>query len=159
MFLDKIYCDKICLFLSGLFPAPLPQDSETCARAARLFWFLGIFLAKTLLDNRLVDLPLSHSFLKLLCGGEVSASVKEKSTIVREDQHEDELMASSMYSVLSVESDVDAVAGSIAGSVSGGRPTSQWYTRLLSIDDLVQVMVAYLQFLMFSAHIQRHFVL
>jgi len=96
-------------------------------------------LAKTLLDNRLVDIPLSYSFLKLLCGGEVSASVKEKSTIVREDQHEDELMASSLYSVLSEESDVDAVASSVGGSTTSGRSHVPWYSRLLSIDDLVQV--------------------
>ena len=53
----------------GLFPAPLPQDSEETERVCKLFYFLGIFLAKSLQDNRLVDLPLSRSFLKLLCNG------------------------------------------------------------------------------------------
>ena len=57
---------------SGLFPAPLPQDNTICNRVADLFWFLGAFLAKTLQDNRLVDLPLSRSFLKMLCQGEIS---------------------------------------------------------------------------------------
>ena len=57
---------------SGLFPAPLPQDNSLCSRVADLFWFLGAFLAKTLQDNRLVDLPLSRSFLKMLCQGEIS---------------------------------------------------------------------------------------
>ena len=52
-------------------------------RATKLFWFLGVFLAKTLQDNRLVDMPLSYPFLKLLCQGEVSALVKEKSHIVQ----------------------------------------------------------------------------
>ena len=60
---------------SGLFPAPLPQDSALCTKAADLFWFLGSFLAKTLQDNRLVDLPLSRPFLKLLCQGEISRLV------------------------------------------------------------------------------------
>ena len=46
-----------------------------------MFWFLGVFLAKTLQDNRLVDLPLSYPLLKLMCGGEVSSIVKEKSNI------------------------------------------------------------------------------
>jgi E3 ubiquitin-protein ligase HECTD1 len=32
----------------GLFPAPLPQDSDLCDRVSKLFGFLGIFLAKTL---------------------------------------------------------------------------------------------------------------
>ena len=54
---------------SGLFPAPLPQDSDTCNKAVKIFRFLGIFLAKTLQDNRLVDLPLSNPLLKLICQG------------------------------------------------------------------------------------------
>ena len=53
----------------GLFPAPLPQDSGDMERVCKLFTFLGIFLAKSLQDSRLVDLPLSRSFLKLLCNG------------------------------------------------------------------------------------------
>jgi len=52
---------------SGLFPAPLPQDSEVSEKVAEYFWFLGVFLAKVLLDSRLVDLPLSKSFLQLVC--------------------------------------------------------------------------------------------
>ena len=89
---------------SGLFPAPLPQDSEICAKAAKLFWFLGVFLAKTLQDNRLVDLPLSNALLKLICQGEISRQVKKQS---------DELMVSSMVSVLSEESsDLDSSGGS-----------------------------------------------
>ena len=60
---------------AGLFPAPLPQDSTMCTRTAELFWFLGAFLAKTLQDNRLVDLPLSRPFLKMICQGEISRSV------------------------------------------------------------------------------------
>ena len=33
---------------SGLFPAPMPQDSQLCSKVTKLFWFLGVFLAKTL---------------------------------------------------------------------------------------------------------------
>lgn len=51
----------------GLFPAPLPQES--CGRVAGWFHFLGVFLAKALQDGRLVDLPLSTPFLRLLCQG------------------------------------------------------------------------------------------
>ena len=53
--------------VGGLFPAPLPQDSVLCQQASSLFWTLGVFMAKTLQDSRLVDLPLSTPFLKLLC--------------------------------------------------------------------------------------------
>ena len=51
----------------GLFPAPLPQDAPDTERVAKLFYILGIFLAKSLQDSRLVDIPLSLSFLKLMC--------------------------------------------------------------------------------------------
>ena len=51
----------------GLFPAPLPQDSALCDWVSSLFWVFGVFLAKVLQDSRLVDVPLSTPFLKLLC--------------------------------------------------------------------------------------------
>ncbi|XP_048585863.1 E3 ubiquitin-protein ligase HECTD1-like isoform X2 [Nematostella vectensis] len=54
---------------SGLFPAPLPQDLPDTERVASFFNLLGIFLAKSLQDNRLVDIPLSIPFLKLMCSG------------------------------------------------------------------------------------------
>lgn len=63
---------------AGLFPAPLPQDSAAADRAVQHFWFLGVFLAKVLQDIRLVDLPLSHAFLKLLCQGEVVNNINER---------------------------------------------------------------------------------
>lgn len=63
---------------TGLFPAPLIQVSEQCDRAVKHFWFLGIFLAKVLQDNRLVDLPLSTPFLKLLCQGEIHTNIHER---------------------------------------------------------------------------------
>ena len=110
---------------SGLFPAPLPQDSEICAKAAKYFWFLGVFLAKTLQDNRLVDLPLSHPLLKLICQGDISRQVKKQS---------EDLMASSMISVLSEESsDLDSSSGSKL-------PLEEsWFADILTIEDLVEV--------------------
>ena len=65
----------------GLFPAPIAQNSALCASVSKLFWFLGVFLAKTLQDNRLVDLPLSKPFLKMLCQGEISTVVKQHANI------------------------------------------------------------------------------
>ncbi|CAB3409028.1 unnamed protein product [Caenorhabditis bovis] len=56
----------------GLFPAPLPPHTEEVKRAAEMFRVLGIFLAKVLQDGRLVDLPLSRPFLKLLVHPQVS---------------------------------------------------------------------------------------
>jgi len=65
----------------GLFPAPLPQDSPQVEKAMKYFRFLGIFLAKALQDNRLVDMPLSIAFLKILCyGGDERQSSKKRLT-------------------------------------------------------------------------------
>lgn len=118
---------------SGLFPAPLAQDSEICEKVSKLFWFLGVFLAKALQDNRLVDIPLSYPMLKLLCQGEVSTIVKEKSRIIQaQNQEEDELMTSSMYSILSEESDLDTSGGQASEAKS-------WFSHLLGLDDLTEV--------------------
>uniref|UniRef100_A0A7E4W8K1 E3 ubiquitin-protein ligase n=1 Tax=Panagrellus redivivus TaxID=6233 RepID=A0A7E4W8K1_PANRE len=50
----------------GLFPAPIPPQTEESYRACELFRVLGIFLAKVIQDNRLVDIPLSLPLLRLL---------------------------------------------------------------------------------------------
>ena len=94
----------------GLFPAPLPQDSEMIKKVSGLFYILGVFLAKTLQDGRLVDLPLSDAFLKLLCGGEVSGSVRESSTIVTSYSPEllEDVMTSSLLSVVSEENETES---------------------------------------------------
>lgn len=55
----------------GLFPAPLPPDSDESLKVSELFRILGIFLAKVLQDGRLVDFPLSSLFLKLLVNAQV----------------------------------------------------------------------------------------
>lgn len=40
-----------------------------------LFRFLGCLLAKALQDGRLVDIPLSRPFVKLMCMGEVGSNL------------------------------------------------------------------------------------
>ncbi|CAD6199393.1 unnamed protein product [Caenorhabditis auriculariae] len=56
----------------GLFPAPLPPHTDEVKEAAEMFRVLGIFLAKVLQDGRLVDLPLSRPFIKLLVHPQVN---------------------------------------------------------------------------------------
>ncbi|VDN02850.1 unnamed protein product [Thelazia callipaeda] len=56
----------------GLFPAPLPVSSAENSRVSELFRILGIFLAKVLQDGRLVDLPLSQPFLKLMTSSQIA---------------------------------------------------------------------------------------
>lgn len=114
---------------SGLFPAPLPQDSVTCDRAVRYFWFLGVFLAKVLQDNRLVDLPLSRPFLKLMCHGDITNNVNEKIGLSGITQ---ESMSSSMSSsFISEEGETDVTYSSLE--------PPPWYSGLLDIEDLVLV--------------------
>ncbi|XP_078134070.1 E3 ubiquitin-protein ligase HECTD1 isoform X1 [Sander vitreus] len=67
------YVQRSC----GLFPAPFPQDSEELDRISKLFHFLGVFLAKCIQDNRLVDLPVSQPFFKLLCMGDIKSNMSK----------------------------------------------------------------------------------
>ena len=59
---------------SGLFPAPLPPEAPKREKILERFRFLGTFLAKALLDGRLVSLPLSRPFYKTLCGVPIIAA-------------------------------------------------------------------------------------
>uniref|UniRef100_A0A915PQB4 E3 ubiquitin-protein ligase n=1 Tax=Setaria digitata TaxID=48799 RepID=A0A915PQB4_9BILA len=56
----------------GLFPASLPVSSVENCRVSKLFRIFGIFLAKVLQDGRLVDLPLSQSFLKIITSSQLA---------------------------------------------------------------------------------------
>jgi len=64
--------------LNGLFPIPYPAPKafgsliseeyiQHYKNVIEIFHFMGIFLAKSLQDQRLVDLPFSFPFLKILC--------------------------------------------------------------------------------------------
>jgi HECT-domain (ubiquitin-transferase) len=62
----------------GLFPAPLPQTEYTSMeRVESLFNFMGSLFAKCIQDGRLIDIPLSHPFLKMMCGGDVADTVSQ----------------------------------------------------------------------------------
>ncbi|KAL3982231.1 HECT-domain (ubiquitin-transferase) family protein [Acanthocheilonema viteae] len=56
----------------GLFPASLPLSSAENSRVSKLFRIFGIFLAKVLQDGRLVDLPLSQPFLKMITNSQLT---------------------------------------------------------------------------------------
>ncbi|XP_066599740.1 E3 ubiquitin-protein ligase HECTD1 isoform X2 [Prorops nasuta] len=114
---------------SGLFPAPLPQDSVVCDRSVRYFWFLGVFLAKVLQDNRLVDLPLSRPFLKLMCRGDITNNVNER--IGLNGVTQESISSSMASSFISEEGEADTVSSTFE--------PSPWYDGLLDIDDLVHV--------------------
>ncbi|XP_074662874.1 E3 ubiquitin-protein ligase HECTD1-like [Tubulanus polymorphus] len=79
--------------IGGLFPAPLPQDSPDIETAERLFHTLGIFLAKSIQDNRLVDIPLSRPMLKMMCRGEVGRHITDQLDHIPRDSCETLLLS------------------------------------------------------------------
>ncbi|XP_031782612.1 E3 ubiquitin-protein ligase HECTD1 isoform X2 [Nasonia vitripennis] len=118
---------------SGLFPAPLPQNSEACDRSVRYYWFLGVFLAKVLQDNRLVDLPLSRPFLKLMCRGDITNNVNERIGLTTSNVATQESMSSSMASsFISDDGDQD-------DQDDFDLEPTPWYDGILDINDLVSV--------------------
>lgn len=53
----------------GLFPAPLPADAEATERGRKvvaMFRVLGQFIAKSLMDSRIVNLPFNREFMRLV---------------------------------------------------------------------------------------------
>ena len=51
---------------NGLFPMPLNPEEEPNADILRLFTFLGEFMGRAMVDKRIIDIPLSVPFLKML---------------------------------------------------------------------------------------------
>lgn len=59
----------------GLFPAPInPSDrnTDTSKKTYDMFQFMGCFVAKALLDSRILDMPFSNAFYKWMLGLELS---------------------------------------------------------------------------------------
>ncbi|XP_018579699.1 E3 ubiquitin-protein ligase Ufd4 isoform X5 [Anoplophora glabripennis] len=120
--------------VSGLFPAPLPQHSDICDKAVRHFYFLGVFLAKILQDNRLVDLPLSKSFLKLMCHGEIQNTVNERIGFTGgKKAAEEDVMTSSF---ISEESEKELELDPPKIIMEEKRP---WYSNILGEEDLFDI--------------------
>ncbi|XP_055386638.1 E3 ubiquitin-protein ligase Ufd4 isoform X2 [Condylostylus longicornis] len=114
----------------GLFPAPLPQDSDICERVSKYFWFLGVFIAKVLQDGRLVDLPLSNSFLQLLCHNKV---LSKTNTVIHTVKTCDDIMISS---VLSEESELADTCSKLLGNEF---PEACWYDGVLNQDNFLEI--------------------
>ncbi|XP_041131227.1 E3 ubiquitin-protein ligase HECTD1 isoform X4 [Polyodon spathula] len=90
------YVQRSC----GLFPAPFPQDSDELDRISKLFLLLGVFLAKCIQDNRLVDLPISRPFFKLMCMGDIKSNM---SKLLYESRGDGDLHFSEIQSEASTE--------------------------------------------------------
>ena len=57
---DYVFCPN------GLFPAPLRPETDASSDILRLYTFLGEFMGRAMVDKRIIDLPLSVPFLKML---------------------------------------------------------------------------------------------
>ena len=68
------YVQRSC----GLFVAPLPQSGAAVVRAESLFRFIGVLFGKCIQDGRLIDMPLSLPFLKLMCNGDAADDVSHR---------------------------------------------------------------------------------
>ncbi|XP_017331291.1 E3 ubiquitin-protein ligase HECTD1 isoform X4 [Ictalurus punctatus] len=129
------YVQRSC----GLFPAPFPQDSDELERIAKLFLFLGIFLAKCIQDNRLVDLPVSQPFFKLLCMGDIKSNMSKLLYETRSDS--DRHFFSDIHSEASTEEepyllssfDEDSKSEFILDPPKPKPPA--WYHGILTWDD------------------------
>lgn len=67
--------------VGGLFPAPWPSNADF-TKQLELFQLFGVFIAKAIQDDRLVDLPLSPVFLKLILSSELTSSKPSISSIL-----------------------------------------------------------------------------
>ncbi|XP_025058270.1 E3 ubiquitin-protein ligase HECTD1 isoform X6 [Alligator sinensis] len=97
------YVQRSC----GLFTAPFPQDSDELERITKLFHFLGIFLAKCIQDNRLVDLPVSKPFFKLMCMGDIKSNM---SKLIYESRGDRDLHCTESQSEASTEEGHDSLS-------------------------------------------------
>ncbi|XP_055309566.1 E3 ubiquitin-protein ligase Ufd4 isoform X3 [Sitodiplosis mosellana] len=120
--------------VSGLFPAPLPQISEQCERVSKYFWFLGVFLAKVLQDGRLVDLPLSKSFLQLLCHNKILSDTR-KLTALNKKYNEDVMVSS----IMSEESEIDVSDTLSKLQLQSAFNQAAWYEDILTQSNLEEI--------------------
>ncbi|KAI5744744.1 hypothetical protein M8J76_004851 [Diaphorina citri] len=116
----------------GLFPAPLPQNSAACDRAVSNFWFLGVFLAKVLQDSRLVDLPFSNAFLKLVCQGDIQNNINERIGMPPRSCEDDPMISSIMSEESEKELELDPPK-------LYSEETKPWFAGILKETDLMQV--------------------
>lgn len=116
----------------GLFPAPLPQQSAACDRAVSSFWFLGVFLAKVLQDGRLVDLPFSNAFLKLVCQGDIQNNINERIGMLPKSSDDDPMISS----IISEESEKELELDPPKLYSEESKP---WFAGILKETDLMQV--------------------
>lgn len=75
---DSSYPGKYVHHPTGLFPAPVdPEGASTEAGEKRIYIFriIGQFIAKALLDSRIIDMSFNKIFLKMVLGEDVPLNI------------------------------------------------------------------------------------
>ncbi|VDN22164.1 unnamed protein product [Dibothriocephalus latus] len=122
---------------NGLFPAPYPPN-KIPESVVRRFHIMGIAVAKSLQDNRRIDLPLSTPFLKL-----ISAFGNVRSLEMKSLAPEQALLDQMKWFVHS-EAAMDrinlrSIMTDIIGLNTSQRSHGHWITGLLDFDDFWSV--------------------
>lgn len=119
----------------GLFPAPWPQDCADIEKIEKLFHFLGILLAKCIQDKRLIDLPLSQPFLKLMCMGEVGHNITQQysMSLAKTSSSMTESITSESSEIMYDDIDKELILDPPKQRSPVSPP---WYEGILSEDDL-----------------------
>jgi hypothetical protein len=106
---------------NGLFPAAYPP-TDNLQTILEYYTFMGIFLAKSLQDQRLVDMPFSYPFLKVICAyKEETRDVAAIESIDKSSQ---------------TQKDPTSSDDSEAASASGGKLDLEG---ILNLDDLILI--------------------
>lgn len=122
-----------------MFPAPWPQDSADMDRVEKCFYFMGTLFAKCIQDSRLIDMPLSTPFLKLMCQGEVGHHITQKYSLSKASSNMTESYQSSEGSdiVIGVEdTDKELI---LDPPKSRGPACPPWYAGILTDEDFEMV--------------------
>ena len=104
-------------------------------RVEKHFHFLGTLLAKCLQDNRLIDLPLSRPFLKLMCLGDVGQNLTQQHRgygSMLESWHSE-----SSDMITSIEESEKEMK--LEGSRTRLSPSQPWYHGVLTEEDFEMV--------------------
>ncbi len=76
---DFLFFPRYVHSATGLYPVPLARNAKSSQRnrLKSKFTFIGKFLAKAVLDNRMVDLPFSRPFYQWLLREEGTFSTRD----------------------------------------------------------------------------------
>ena len=122
----------------------MPQDNPCIERVEKLFELMGTFFAKCIQDSRLVDMPLSRPFLKLMCCGDVvdnvvtsyRESLSHHDTSLTDTPSPDDDLTPTEETEKELIYDPPKKQRSSASTVAN---TTPWYAGLLTRDDFVLV--------------------